>query len=75
VDPYGATPFRLGPGSRDFAVYVKPDGDHLTTVSRFDVGTQAEITATLRRWAGASAAVRADAWPPTGLPRRALLRP
>jgi hypothetical protein len=76
VDPYGATPFRLGPGSRDSAVHVKPDGDHLTTISRFDAGVQAEIIQTLRRWAGVpAAAVHADALPVTGLPRQALLRP
>jgi PS-10 peptidase S37 len=52
LDPYGATPFRLGPGSRDSAVYKKPDGDHLTTIARLDPSQQSAITATLRRWAG-----------------------
>ncbi len=77
VDPYGATPFRLGPGSRDSAVYVQPDGDHLTTIARLDADRQAEITATLRRWAGlpsTAPAVR-SASTPAGLPRQALLRP
>jgi PS-10 peptidase S37 len=52
LDPYGATPFRLGPGSRDSAVYTKPGGDHLTTIARLDPAQQSAITATLRRWVG-----------------------
>ncbi len=79
VDPYGATPFRLGSGSQDSAVYVKPDGDHLTTISRLDAGQQAAITASLRRWAGvpamtAAAGVAAVSAPGI-IPHRALLRP
>jgi PS-10 peptidase S37 len=77
VDPYGATPFRLGRGSHDSSVYVKPDGDHLTTVSLLSPDQRAEITATLRRWAGVTApatALTATA-APAGLPLQALLHP
>jgi hypothetical protein len=52
LDPYGATPFRLGPGSRDSHVYVRPGGDHLTLISSLSPGQQNTITATIRRWAG-----------------------
>ncbi len=77
IDPYGATPFRLGHGTKDSAVYVKPDGDHLTTISLMDPAQQTAIIGTLQRWAGvpqtvaaAKAAVAQD-----HLPHQALLRP
>jgi hypothetical protein len=52
IDPYGATPFRLGPGTRDSAVYVLPGGSHLTTISLFPPAQRSAIESTLRRWAG-----------------------
>ncbi|HEX4705391.1 MAG TPA: hypothetical protein VH352_24905 [Pseudonocardiaceae bacterium] len=51
LDPYGATPFRLGPGSRDSAVYVLPGGDHITLIASLPADQQQRITANLRRWA------------------------
>jgi hypothetical protein len=71
LDPYGATPFRLGPGTRDSHVYVKPGGDHLTLISLLSSGQQQQITSALRRWAGlppattsATAAARLSTLPP-----------
>ena len=61
LDPYGATPFRLGPGSRDSHVYVRPGGDHLTFISSLSPGRQRTITATIRRWAGLPATASAVA--------------
>jgi hypothetical protein len=57
LDPYSATPFRLGSGSRDSSVYVKPGGDHLTLIASLTAAQQQQITSTLRRWAGLSASV------------------
>ncbi|HEX4723279.1 MAG TPA: S28 family serine protease [Pseudonocardiaceae bacterium] len=52
LDPYSATPFRLGPGTRDSFVYDKPGGDHLTLIASLTPAQQQQITSTLRRWAG-----------------------
>jgi hypothetical protein len=52
LDPYGATPFRVGPGSRDSAVYVLPGGDHLTLIALLPAAQQQQIIANLRHWAG-----------------------
>lgn len=52
LDPYGATPFRLGPGSRDSFVYTLAGGSHLSLIENFPAADQAAISSTLRRWAG-----------------------
>lgn len=51
-DPWGAQPFRLGPGSRDSYVYVAPGVGHVFNTSTMPAGPRAELIATLRRWAG-----------------------
>ncbi|MGL4175481.1 MAG: S28 family serine protease, partial [Dermatophilaceae bacterium] len=35
-DPWSAEPFRLGPGTRDSAVYYQPGGDHGSTIAGLD---------------------------------------
>ncbi len=57
LDPYGATPFRLGSGSRDSFVFVQHGGDHLTLIASLAAAQQQQIASTLRRWAGLSGTV------------------
>jgi hypothetical protein len=73
LDPYGATPFRLGPGTRDSAVYVKPGGDHLTLITSLTTAQQQQITATLRRWAGLPPTAAMTAQLPTDAQQRSAL--
>ncbi len=52
-DPWGAKPFRLGPGSRDSAVYVAPGMNHSgRLITRLPEEQQAKAIADLKRWAG-----------------------
>ncbi|MBP2328964.1 hypothetical protein JOF56_009349 [Kibdelosporangium banguiense] len=51
-DPWGAEPFRIGPGSVDSYVYVARDGNHASTIASLDEDDKAAATATARRWAG-----------------------
>ncbi|MFE7131524.1 S28 family serine protease [Streptomyces sp. NPDC057638] len=60
-DPWGAEPFRLGPGARDSYVLTAPGGDHLTHIEHLSPADRALATATVLRWAGvAPDAVRKD---------------
>ncbi|HEY8479179.1 MAG TPA: S28 family serine protease [Spirillospora sp.] len=52
-DPWGAKPFRLGPGSRDSAVYVAPGMNHSARlITTLPDEQQARAIADLKRWAG-----------------------
>ncbi|GLW65492.1 tripeptidyl aminopeptidase [Actinomadura rubrobrunea] len=55
-DPWGAKPFRLGPGSRDSAVYTAPGMNHSgRLIDRLPDEQRAKAVADLLRWAGVSA--------------------
>lgn len=51
-DPWGAEPFRLGPGSRDAAFHVVPGGNHGSNIEKLPAQERDEATAMVRRWAG-----------------------
>jgi hypothetical protein len=54
-DPWGAEPFRLGPGSRDSKVFVSPGLNHSgRLIATLPAAQKAEATADLLRWAGVS---------------------
>jgi hypothetical protein len=56
-DPWGAKPFRVGPGSRDSAVYVAPGMNHSAhLIAALPAAQRARVTADLLRWAGVSPA-------------------
>ncbi|MEV0406675.1 S28 family serine protease [Actinoallomurus sp. NPDC050550] len=56
-DPWGAEPFRVGPGSRDSAVYVAPGMNHSAhLIAALPDAQRARVTADLLRWAGVSSA-------------------
>ncbi|GAA4631974.1 S28 family serine protease [Actinoallomurus vinaceus] len=56
-DPWGAEPFRVGPGSRDSAVYVAPGMNHSgRLLAKLPDAQRARATADLLRWAGVSPA-------------------
>ncbi|WP_197675839.1 alpha/beta hydrolase family protein [Micromonospora auratinigra] len=61
-DPWGAEPFRLGPGSSDSFVFVAPGANHhLAVIGGLNDSEKSLATAKLLEWAGvAPAAVRAD---------------
>ncbi|MFE0023110.1 S28 family serine protease [Amycolatopsis sp. NPDC059021] len=69
-DPWGAEPFRLGPGSRDSYRYFVPGGNHGARIAQLPADEAAAATATIRRWAGlppaSSAATARSA--PVGFP-------
>ncbi|MFG2037514.1 hypothetical protein [Dactylosporangium sp. NPDC048998] len=54
-DPWGAEPFRLGPGTRDSLWYVAAGANHGANISRLEPAETATATATVRRWAGVPA--------------------
>jgi len=51
-DPWGAEPFRLGPGSRDSYVYTAPGANHGAKIAALTAGDSSAATARLRAWAG-----------------------
>jgi hypothetical protein len=83
-DPWGAEPFRLGPGTRDSFSYTAAGANHGANIGLLTPAETAEATATVQRWAGltAPAGLRAqtvpayvaelDAWNPA-LDRRLSL--
>jgi hypothetical protein len=59
-DPWGAEPFRVGPGSRDSAVYVAPGMNHSgRLIAKLPDAQRARATADLLRWAGVSSSQQA----------------
>ncbi|MFJ1736322.1 S28 family serine protease [Streptomyces sp. NPDC088254] len=61
-DPWGAEPFRLGPGSKDSYVFTAPGMNHGANVAGLVADEKALATARILEWAGvAPAAVKADA--------------
>jgi hypothetical protein len=54
-DPWGAEPFRLGPGTHDSLSYTAPGANHGATIGRLPADQAATATAALQRWAGVSA--------------------
>jgi hypothetical protein len=55
-DPWGAEPFRLGPGTRDSLSYVAPGANHGANIALLTPPEAATATAALQRWAGVAAA-------------------
>ncbi|GAA0726611.1 aminopeptidase [Dactylosporangium roseum] len=54
-DPWGAEPFRLGPGTRDSLTYTAAGANHGANISRLTAEEAATATAALRRWAAVTA--------------------
>jgi hypothetical protein len=55
-DPWGAEPFRVGPGARDSKVFVAPGMYHSgRLIDKLPAAQKAEATADVLRWAGVSA--------------------
>jgi len=54
-DPWGAEPFRLGPGTRDSFTYTVVGSNHGANIGRLTAPENAAATATVLRWAGVSA--------------------
>nr|WP_052478491.1 S28 family serine protease [Kibdelosporangium sp. MJ126-NF4]CTQ98023.1 FIG01124324: hypothetical protein [Kibdelosporangium sp. MJ126-NF4] len=53
-DPYTAEPYRLGPGTRDSAVYTAPGVQHVylgNVIEKLPAWQRAKATSDLRRWA------------------------
>jgi hypothetical protein len=64
-DPWGAEPFRVGPGSRDSAVYVAPGMNHSgRLIAKLSDDQRAKATSALLRWAGVSQEARSLVGPP-----------
>jgi hypothetical protein len=72
-DPWGAEPYRPGPGTRDSVSYTVPGANHYADLSMLPAAARAEATATLRRWAGVPADTRPGTLPAED--RSALRRP
>jgi len=54
-DPWGAEPFRIGPGTRDSLSYTAAGANHGANISLLTEAERAKATAALQRWAGVSA--------------------
>ncbi len=54
-DPWGAEPFRLGPGTRDSYWYVAPGANHGANISQLPTRQASQATAALLRWGGVAA--------------------
>ncbi|WP_307867868.1 aminopeptidase [Umezawaea beigongshangensis] len=54
-DPWGAEPFRLGPGTRDSFSFTVPGGNHGANIAKLPEPQSARAAATVRRWAGVDA--------------------
>jgi hypothetical protein len=54
-DPWGAEPFRLGPGTRDSLWFQVAGGNHGSTIDKLAQADKAKATATLLRWANVTA--------------------
>jgi hypothetical protein len=54
-DPWGAEPFRLGPGTRDSLSYVAAGANHGANISLLTPAETATATAAVQRWAGVTA--------------------
>ncbi|WP_238008641.1 S28 family serine protease [Dactylosporangium sp. AC04546] len=54
-DPWGAEPFRLGPGTRDSLSYVAAGANHGANIALLSPAESATATAAVRRWAGVPA--------------------
>ncbi|WP_432834833.1 S28 family serine protease [Dactylosporangium sp. CA-092794] len=65
-DPWGAEPFRLGPGTRDSLWYVAAGANHGANIGLLKPAETATATAAVQRWAGVptpAAALTASAAP------------
>jgi hypothetical protein len=54
-DPWGAEPFRLGPGTRDSLSYTAAGWNHGANISRLTPAEATTATTALQRWAGVPA--------------------
>ncbi|MFD9734705.1 S28 family serine protease [Umezawaea sp. NPDC059074] len=50
-DPWGAEPFRLGPGTRDSFSFTVPGGNHGSTIAKLPEPQRNQATAAVLRWA------------------------
>ena len=57
-DPWGAEPFRLGPGTRDSLWYQAAGANHGANIGRLTAAEQLKAKAAVQRWAGVPAARR-----------------
>lgn len=55
ADPWSVKRFRIGPGTRDSALYVAPGANHGADIAGLDAADRQAATARLLRWAGVSA--------------------
>ncbi|MFC5008054.1 S28 family serine protease [Dactylosporangium cerinum] len=67
-DPWGAEPFRLGPGTKDSLTYTAAGWNHGANISRLTAPEAATATAALQRWAGVPAPAALTAAAPSYLP-------
>jgi hypothetical protein len=54
-DPWGAEPFRPGPGTKDSLTYTAAGWNHGANISRLTAAEAATATAAVQRWAGVPA--------------------
>jgi hypothetical protein len=75
-DPWGAEPFRLGPGTRDSLWFQVAGGNHGSNIAKLAPADRDRATAAVQRWAGVSAppALRLQADPALDTPERAPRR-
>ncbi|MET7419489.1 S28 family serine protease [Dactylosporangium sp. NPDC005555] len=55
-DPWGAEPFRLGPGTRDSLSYTAPGANHGANIAKLTSAEAATATSAVQRWADVTAA-------------------
>lgn len=67
-DPWGAEPFRLGPGTRDSLKYTAAGGNHGTTIASLAPAEAATATAAVQRWAAATPAAATRGAAPAQIP-------
>ncbi|MET1074320.1 MAG: S28 family serine protease [Umezawaea sp.] len=58
-DPWGAEPFRLGPGTRDSFSFTVPGGNHGADIAKLPEPQRAQAKATVLRWADVPASIQA----------------
>ncbi|MDG6101698.1 aminopeptidase [Dactylosporangium aurantiacum] len=67
-DPWGAEPFRLGPGTWDSLTYTAAGANHGANISRLTADEAATATAAVQRWAGVPAPASLTAAAPSYIP-------
>lgn len=67
-DPWGAEPFRLGPGTKDSLTFTAAGYNHGSNISRLTPAEAATATTALQRWAGVPAPAALTAAAPPHIP-------